>query len=231
MSFVELFSVSVLVVSVPTHGDNLMVGHWALWEGGTKHGDISVGSLVYDPVTEQGVLNDWDLTREAGQNRKPSAEDNIKAVPFLALDLLRKRDFRNLVPRRYRHDAEAFTWCLIYICICIGKDDNGRITLNNPHHSSLWFTNLRASYWFRVGLDTGEPFQQLPLHRRNLVTTLYQYWMDRFSDQSRAERSGKPYVEPSDDVLFKQLVENVIGLLPPYAEDVKERVRSRYRVG
>ena len=84
---------------------------------------------MYDPMTKRGVLSDFDLAREGGQNRRPSAKDNTGTLPFLALDLLNKRASEGLVPRRYRQDAESFAWCLIYICICVGKDER-----SNRHH-------------------------------------------------------------------------------------------------
>ena len=45
-----------------------MAGHWALWEKLIEHGNISIGNLMYDPVTKRGVLSNFDLAREVGQD-------------------------------------------------------------------------------------------------------------------------------------------------------------------
>jgi hypothetical protein len=116
----------------------------------------------------------------------------------------------------------------------MGRDDNGRIAKTNPHPLSSWSVGMGNSYYSETGLGSRGTLQRLPLHKgsEGLVTTLYQYWMDRFSDQSRAKGSGKPYAEPSDHGLFKQmLVENAVGLIPPSRAEARDRVRSRYRVG
>ena len=35
--------------------------HWTLWQEGIEHRDVSAGNMMYDPVTKQGVLNDFNL--------------------------------------------------------------------------------------------------------------------------------------------------------------------------
>jgi hypothetical protein len=39
----------------------LLSGHYALWKGGIKHGDIGTWNLIWNPVTRAGVLVDFDL--------------------------------------------------------------------------------------------------------------------------------------------------------------------------
>ena len=70
---------------------------------------------MYDPVTRRGILNDFDLARLQRQDGKPSGKDNTGTMPFMALDLLNPEAFQGMVPRLYRHDAESFAWCLVYI--------------------------------------------------------------------------------------------------------------------
>lgn len=163
-------------------GTHTMAGHWALWDKGIEHGDISVGNIMCDPVTKRGVLNDFDLAREGRPNRKPSAKDNIGTLPFLALDLLNEQAFNGLVQCRYRHDAESFTWSLIYICICMARNDEGRIGTINPHPLSPWFMTMENSFYSKMMLSSDRLLRELPLHQRceHLIIALYGHWIDRW---------------------------------------------------
>jgi len=157
-----------------------VAGHWALWEKDIEHGDISIGNLMCDPKTKRGVLNDLDLAREGGPNKKPSAKDNTGTMPFLALDLLDKAAFNGQVQRRYRHDAESFAWCLIYICVCnMGEGPKRGICTVNPHPLSSWFGNVDTSY--RAKRNSAELNGRLPLHERTkpLAKALYIHWVNR----------------------------------------------------
>lgn len=72
-------------------------------------GEIIQHHLVCDPVTKRGVPSDLDLARLSAPNRVPSATDNTGTLPFLALDLLNERAFKDLVRRLSRHDAESIS--------------------------------------------------------------------------------------------------------------------------
>ena len=215
-----------------------MAGHWALWEKYIEHGDISIGNLMCDPETKRGVLNDLDLARVGGPARKPSAKDNTGTMPFLALDLLNRAAFEGQVPRRYRHDAESFAWCLIYICVCMGKDGKGQIRTVNPHPLSSWFGNMDTSQLAKQ--ESAELNNQLPLHERikPLAKALHNHWVSRFEAQKSASRQGgvggcelgaladtvaefmlpakeglqpqESYEEPSDDDSFKEMLQVVV---------------------
>jgi len=159
--------------------------HWALWEKDIEHGDISIGNLMCDPVTKRGVLNDFDLARLRVPDRKPSSKDNTGTLPCLALDLLNEDAFNGQVRRLYRHDAESFTWCLIYICICMKKDGNGQIGTAYPHPLSSWFTNLDSCYRSKANLGRKGLLLQFPLHQNisRLVSILYYHWMHRYREE------------------------------------------------
>ena len=140
---------------------------------------------MFDPVMERGVLNDFDLARWSAPNRKPSAEDNTGTLPFLALDLLNNPALEGRVRRLYRHDAESFTWCLIYLYICMRTDDQGRIVTPRPHPLSSWFESVSASLFSKVTLNEKKLLDESPLHQntRPLVCALYRYWMLRYYDR------------------------------------------------
>jgi len=59
-----------------------------------------------------GVLGDFDVGREGGPNRIPSAKDRTGSIPAPALDILEERAFDGLVPRRYKCHTEYSAWCL-----------------------------------------------------------------------------------------------------------------------
>ena len=140
---------------------------------------------MFDPATKRGVLSDFDLAREGGPDRTPSVKDDTGTLPFLALDLLNKQASEGLVPRRYRHDAESFAWCLIYICICMKRTEGGGIGTVKPHPLPWWFTSMSDSRSSKYALVPKE----FPLHKRTkpLVVALLNHWRTRYTDQILAK--------------------------------------------
>ena len=145
---------------------------------------------MYNPATKRGVLNDFDLARIRikGENGKPTGKDNTGTMPFMALDLLFPRAFQGMVPRLYRHDAESFAWCLIYICICMGKCD-GEILVHSPHPLRSWFEIPQICLHSKM-YETGDLFEKVTLHERSrpLAIKLFNHWVERFQEQQNAER-------------------------------------------
>ena len=172
---------------VASHNTLSVAGHWALWHKGIEQGDISIGNLMCDPVTKRGVLNDFDLARLSTPNRQPSATDNTGTLPFLALDLLNERAFKGLVPRLYRHEAESFTWCLIYVCICMWEDSGGRVRTRPGHPLSSWSLNMDSCHSSKADLSDDGLLNEFPRHQDlvPLAFKLYDYWMRRYRDQKQ----------------------------------------------
>ena len=162
-----------------------------------------------DPVTKRGVLNDFDLARWSDPNRKASAKDNAATLPFLALDLLHKAALSGSVRRLYRHDAESFTWCLLYICICMAedKDEDDQIRTLDPHPLSHWFIDMANCGWSKYRLSQEGLLKNFPLHRRiqPLARDLYNHWMSRWDAGRLAERREGLYQELPDQEWFKQV--------------------------
>ena len=142
-----------------------------------------------DPVTKRGVLNDYDLARSSAPNRKPSTTDNTGTLPFLALDLLNERAFKGQVPRLYRHEAESFAWCLIYICICMGKDKKGRIDTLPGRPLSSWSANMDSCRRSKADLAKDGLLNKFPHHQAigPLVSKLYVYWRRRYHDEQEQD--------------------------------------------
>ena len=69
------------------------------------------------PLSRNGILDDFDFDDHEG----PRIQTHTETVPFMALDFLNEEG-RGGTPRRYRHEAEAFVWTLIYRLRPRGKD-------------------------------------------------------------------------------------------------------------
>jgi hypothetical protein len=193
-----------------------------------------------DPVTKRGVLNDFDLARLREQRGKPSEEDNTGTMPFMALDLISEEAFQGMVPHLYRHDAESFAWCLVYICICMGKEDDGQIRTINPHPLSSWFESSSACYQSKAQTRPAVLFKNIPLHKNSvrLARAFRSHWMQRFLRQrldddgdggvdegqnwdegegDKGAQSNKHYVELEHTESFRQvlkLVHDAQGAVP-----------------
>ncbi|KAJ7592603.1 hypothetical protein C8J56DRAFT_761228, partial [Mycena floridula] len=91
--------------------------HFLLWQKGLQHHDISVNNLMYNPLTEKGVLNDYDLAVFLPDEPSPAPRRTpTGTMPFMALELLSKKGWNGNVRRLYRHDLESFAWVLLWIC-------------------------------------------------------------------------------------------------------------------
>ena len=147
---------------------------------------------MYDLDSHRGVLNDFDLARSRAVDRKPSSKDNTGTLPFLALDLLIKGPSGGLVQHLYRHDAESFTWCLIYICACMRKDDDGQIRTITPHPLSSWSASLDSCFYSKTMRIYQGLLPEFHLHQniKPLATLLYHLWVGRYWKQSGAELSA-----------------------------------------
>ncbi|KAF8994357.1 hypothetical protein BDQ17DRAFT_1431115 [Cyathus striatus] len=77
--------------------------HYSLWENGIQHGDISIWSLMWDPVDNCGVLNDFDLSAITGSAENRRGEPT-GTLPFMAQKLL-------------VYEPESFVWTLAWLCL------------------------------------------------------------------------------------------------------------------
>ena len=176
---------------------------------------------------------------------QPDADvrDSPGALPFMALDLLLEEGSRREVPRRYRHDAESFTWSLIYLYFATVKDAKGNNHTRNPHLLHEWFQGWQRSRNNKMALRWRErDVAGIPLaypNTRDLACVLHGFWVDRYTRQLRRPSKGEdrpselaelfnitvptienpPYEEPEDDRVFKEvLVEHECAL---YAEPLR----------
>ncbi|KAL6300242.1 hypothetical protein BKA93DRAFT_712060, partial [Sparassis latifolia] len=86
--------------------------HFRLWSNGIEHRNVSPSSLMCDPSTKHGVLNDFGLA-----DHTTSQGDDAGTLPFMAIDLLPKEAYEGKVTHLYRHDLESFIWVLLYVLL------------------------------------------------------------------------------------------------------------------
>ena len=191
---------------------------------------------MYDPDTKRGVLNDFDLARLVEGNEGAGGKENTGTMPFMALDLLNDQAFKGMVPRLYRHDAESFAWCLVYICICMKKEGD-KISVIGPHPLAPWFMGPDSCFHFKLK-GTARLLVEVPLHDRykDFAAALRRHWVERHDRQLAAEDSAmyklpeptrafpghflpksssivpkkKVYEEPSDREWFRQVYQLLV---------------------
>ena len=197
---------------------------------------------MWDDRRKVGVLNDFDLAKFADQ-MGASGQDNTGTLPFMALDLLSESGMRGEIPRRYRHEAESFTWSLICLHLATIEHEDGRNCTKHPHPLREWFQDWKISRHFKLALQWHDhDVAGVPLahpNTRELACALHKYWLDRYMSQfpggakstRRFETGGSmqilnpkmtrpvefpPYEEPEDENLFRELVVMHDGILDDF---------------
>jgi len=215
-------------------------------EEGIQYGDTNPATPTWDDRRKTGVLNDFDLARFADQ-AGASGQDGMGTLPFMALDLLSKEGICGKIPRRYRHEAESFAWCLIYLCLSMAEDTDGKIYTRDPHPLPELFRSWKTSRDFKFALFWCEyDNPDVPLVHPNtepLARALHEYWSDRYTKQLRGGRMVRmsegssrfrqttgletplliktpPYKEPEDEYQFRELVATQARELPSATKEV-----------
>jgi serine/threonine protein kinase len=114
-------------------------GHYALWQAGVLHRDVSPGNLMWywgEDGTLVGVLNDYDLSSLATV-QGPEGNERTGTVPFMAIDLLTEQGQRGEVKHLYRHDLESFMWVLVWVSF---RYKDGRLLSRKSRRLDLWAT-------------------------------------------------------------------------------------------
>lgn len=105
----------------------------------------------------------------------------------MALDLMSEDGLLGELPRRYRHEAESFAWCLIYLCLSMVEDTDGKIYTRDPHPLYKWFRSWKTSHNAKFALQWREHDNPgVPLVHPNtkpLAQALRSYWVDRYRKQ------------------------------------------------
>lgn len=114
------------------------VGHYALWQAGVYHRDVSPGNMMWyrNGTVLMGVLNDYDLSSLATA-LGPQGNERTGTIPFMALDLLSKKGQRGEVKHLYRHDLESFVWVLVWVSL---RYKDGRLLSRKSRPFDEWAT-------------------------------------------------------------------------------------------
>ena len=172
---------------------------------------------MWDAEQKAGVLSGTD-TSEQGVNGKRCPG----TLPFMALDLLSKKGFHGEIPRLYRHDAEPFTWVLIFLCVSMARNRKGR---NWTIASGLlrdWSEGGEVSRKAKLGFKWQENgfFDSVLTYpnAKALALSLHEHWSDRFRRQFETVLPWRmireigtnfiilPSPEDDDDTIFQSLV-------------------------
>ena len=200
---------------------------------------------MWDDRRKVGVLNDFDLARFADQ-RGASGKDNTGTLPFMALDLLSEEGLDGEIPCRYRHEAESFAWCLIWLYFATVEDEGGENRTRHPHPLSEWLQGWKRSRNAKLGLQWhDENIARVRLahpNTRKLACALHKHWLDRYKRQFPdppvhdgprrlaglldidpvVSTTGDPlYEEPGDDRVFREiLIKHESGLYVEQLQDI-----------
>lgn len=210
---------------------------------------------MWDGQREMGVLNDFDLARFADQTG-PSGHDNTGTLPFMALDLLSYTGTHGGIPRRYRHDAEAFAWTLIYLCLVTVKDKKGGNFTISPNPLPRWFENPGDSLYAKKGLefDRHDDSRTRFAYPKawNAAKALHSFWVRRYDQQFpkvnyrghegierlfRNQTSNppatattvQPYEEPADETIFAGAISAFAGELDLAASTLAFEMTEKYQ--
>ena len=187
---------------------------------------------MWDPVRKMGVLNDFDLAKFADQVGA-SGTENTGTLPFMALDLLSEDGLDGKIPRLYRHEAEPFTWVLIFLCISTVKNKKGRTYVMITRLLRNWFGEWSICHDARWGFkwkahDVPDVTFAYP-NTKILAKPLHKYWLDRYNRQFQEQMiddgpsvftqlfpgfaaptpapiAVPPYVEEKEDTVFQNLL-------------------------
>ena len=242
--------------STSTHHSGIYdTGHFCLWTKGIQHGNISPENLMWDNVRKVGILGGFDLARFVDQT-SASGQDSTRKLPFMALDLLSEEGLRGEISLRYRHEAESFTWSLIYLHLSTVhvfvrnkvKDPTGYV-----RQVSNWESSLKARLglqWYNYRLPL---LHQVHADAKPLAHALHLYWLGRFKRQfpqlsEENNPQGPPagtfnvlvpttedpnYEEPGDDRVFQELLaEHKKALDVPQLKEVRDdlmRMESKFK--
>ncbi|KAF9230681.1 hypothetical protein BU15DRAFT_31356, partial [Melanogaster broomeanus] len=95
--------------------------HYALWNAGIHHRDVSPANLMYyrrDDAnrTVGGCLERLRPCIFGEPERSFGVTSELDKIPFMAIDLLEAPGQDGKVKHLYRHDMESFIWVFVWIC-------------------------------------------------------------------------------------------------------------------
>ena len=134
------------------------------------------------------------------------------SLPFMALDMLSGVGLRGEIPRRYRHDAESFAWCLIYLYLATAKDEEGNNYTRASNSLRRWFGDPETSRIVKYALGwRDDDVVEIPLAHPNarwLACALHEYLLDRYKRQFQHPpwKNPPPYEEEDDRTVFLDMM-------------------------
>lgn len=209
---------------------------------GIRHGDISPTNLMWDDERKVGVLNDFDFAKCTDQMGLDE-QDHTGTLAFTALDLVSGLGWE--IPHLYRHEAEAFAWSLIYMCLVTVEEDGENYAMSDPNPLAGWFGEWEDSFHAKIALQWHHHNNSnTPFAFPNIITlafTLRKYWKDRFEKQFLDEvglgipfqatvKDDFPDQEPGDNQVFEEVLMQIsLGLEGQEEKELVDGMEEKYR--
>ena len=193
---------------------SLLAGNRASSERRIERGGVNVGNPTTSPLTKREVPNGLDL------------------------DLFAPCAYGATTPPGYRGEAEFFAWCLIFICICVRKGEDGQIYLRKSHPPPSWFRYSDGTHSAYSDRQIARTLETVRYHegQKHLASLLHDYWVGRCLNQiwySRTRYSRVLYEESSDRELFEGVLKlyERTSRKPPelQAKFIRDRVATALR--
>jgi serine/threonine protein kinase len=179
---------------------------------GIHHGDISLTNLMVIPGTSTGVLNDFDLARDANVSKDDENMDRTGTRPYMALDLLQAIVEQKSISRLYRHDAESFAWVLLWICANYenGKESASLLPLLLKWNHPIIDYALTSKFFFPEQMRS--QYKTTPSHKDlgKAATKLGQWCCEKQTARRKAREAyedGDIKVKPTEDDPRKVMVD------------------------
>jgi len=159
---------------------------------------------MYDKVSGNGILNDFDLAHLAGEER-PSGTERTGTIPFMAFDLLTNEAWDGNITRQYRHDCESFAWVLLWICCCYEDGNDIGHALLDGFLTGNFETCLEKKFTLFSGrIYRLDPTPSYDKRYLSVATELlYRSFLRRSKKEPQVEPTIDEVIEVYGDVLEK----------------------------
>ncbi|KAH9478324.1 hypothetical protein JR316_0008777 [Psilocybe cubensis] len=211
-----------------------VICHAFLWKNYVEHGDPSLSNIMYDPDENCGVLSDFDLSLLQWEPRVIGTH-GTGTVPFMALELLRKKYWEGKIQRFYHHELESFIWILTYVILLY---DRGIRKKNEAVDS--WRTSdydmcrmQKRDFYFdsnqKLANQVQENYKTYWRMARQLLYNLVLCHAEHQGQMMRSSANNAPRL--ASDNLWERFNSVLRSTLPPNSildqEDLLERLKSQ----
>jgi hypothetical protein len=95
--------------------------------------------MMWDDRRQAGVLTGFESSRLADKEDSIGGGTTEEGMPFRALNIGSWERMHGKIPLLYRHNAESFAWSLIYLCLSVVEDEDGKNRTRRLKSLEGWF--------------------------------------------------------------------------------------------